>query len=96
MGSTYCFKFFPGNEIIILETLLINLFGSCCMTDFSLKNTLVFGEDVADQSVLAYSRWSNKNYWLTLQWCGIEWAEIFFGENEYIVLLNKIEYKLLD
>ena len=94
ISVTYLFEFFPRYDIVV-TSLLMCFLRPRGMTNLPLKYTLVFLQNLLNQGILTNTRWTNNNDWLSFERCWIEWAEIFFGEYEYIILDKNKQKRLL-
>ena len=88
--STYFLKFFLGDELVIIAWLDNWFLRSSGVADLLLENSLVFLEDLLNQSVFSNSRWAHQDEWLASQWSWVERMEIFLRVNINIILLRKV------
>jgi hypothetical protein len=86
MKVTYLLKLFPGYEIVVLLVLLDFPEGPSGVANLLFKDALILLEDLLEQRIFSYSRWSDEDEGLSSQRRWVEWMEILFGIYEDIIL----------
>lgn len=87
--NTYLLELLLCDEVVIFTRFLfIALWWPRCITDLFLEDALILFEDLLDEGILTNTWWSYKDEGLSSQWCRIEWVEVFFAVNIYIILIK--------